>query len=240
MRKPVAVISAISLALVIALAAAVVYAANPISNGGFEKGTSEDWTVVNNAPDPGSSWYVYSGNRTPLTGHKIKKPKVGQFAAVTDMLGPGSHIIYQDFTVTSGEPILSMRLMYKNLAAGFATPDTLDPTVVQNQQYRVDLMTVGSAPNSMDSADILSSLFRTDVGDKNKQVWKTYEFDLSSHIGEAVRLRLAVVTNQMFLFGGADDITMQPGDGAQVLNDVEPDYGDDVELTGAYASYGGG
>ena len=52
-----------------------------------------------------------------------------------------------------------------------------------------------------------------------------------------MRLRLAVVTNQFFLFGGADHIKMRAVNEPQAPNDDDPDDDDDAEPADADDDY---
>src|SRR6476661_581870 len=101
-------------ALLTALTVLTVSAAT-ISNGGFETGDFTGWTVVTQGT---GNWFVYTGTTAPLTGvplgSSISPPPEGNFAAVSDEIGPGTHILYQDIVLEPGvNHQLSFVLYYK-------------------------------------------------------------------------------------------------------------------------------
>jgi len=63
---------------------------------------------------------------------------------MTDALGPGAHVLYQDFTVPTapiGIGTLMFELFIGNRAGTFFSPATLDfSTPALNQQARVDIL----------------------------------------------------------------------------------------------------
>ena len=194
---------------VVALTVAAVLAAT--INGGFESGDFTGWTVVNSPlnPDPGSSWFVYSGNTTPLTGNNILNPPEGTFGAVTDQLGPAAHILYQDITLApASTDTLSFTIYYENQAAIFASPATLELTGsgIPNQQYRVDLIRLSAPVDSVSPSQVLATLFQTSPGDPFILGPTQVTADLSPYAGQTVRLRFAVVANQFFFHGAVDDV----------------------------------
>ena len=95
-------------------------------NGGFETGSFAGWTVFNQEEDFGN-WFVYSGTVSPETGSPIAAPPDGTYAATTDQVAPGSHILYQDVALEAGfHHMLSFVVYYNNQAGDFATPPSLD------------------------------------------------------------------------------------------------------------------
>src|SRR5262249_47167044 len=67
---------------------------SPLANGSFELngGVSTnqltDWTVVDNSVFLGS-WWVQQGSGSPLNGFTVGSPTDGNFAAMSDQVGPG-------------------------------------------------------------------------------------------------------------------------------------------------------
>lgn len=192
--------------LMAALAFAGPAHAATVANGDFESGTLTGWTVVNQ--DGGSGdWYTYSGTTSPQSGRQITVPPQGNFAATTDQTSPGSHVLYQDIALEeNAEHTLSFILYYRNEASGFSTPDTLDYNTRPNQQYRVDILKPSAAPFSVDPADTLDSVYRTNVGDPNTLEPTPMTFDLSPYAGQTVRLRFAAVETEFFFRASVDDI----------------------------------
>jgi hemolysin type calcium-binding protein len=181
-----------------------------ISNGGFETGNFSGWSVRNLGS---GNWFVYSGTTSPLVGAPIAAPPEGSFAATTDQEGRGSHVLFQDVALEgSRSHKLSFLVYYENRApSGFATPNSLDPNVIPNQQYRVDVLRPTAAPFSMAPGDILASVFRTRVGDPNSLAPTPISFDLSQFAGQTVRIRFAQVDNQFIFQASVDAVKITSG-----------------------------
>src|SRR5512133_1941370 len=136
MRQMFAFVGAALAAFVLATGAA----AATVTNGNFETGDFTGWTVWN-ADSGFGNWYVYSGTVSPESGSPILAPPEGTFGAVTDQVGAGTHILYQDVALEPSEThTLSFTLYYENQAGVFFSPDTLDYAGEPNQQYRIDIM----------------------------------------------------------------------------------------------------
>ena len=109
-----------------------------ISNGGFQSGFAS-WTRVDQLESEGT-FMLQTGTTSPVSGDPVPAPPGSTTAAMTDALGPGSHVLYQDFFVPLGGAILSFDLFLGNRANAFFTPanGTLDfSTAALNQQARV-------------------------------------------------------------------------------------------------------
>ncbi len=183
------------------------------SNGGVNTNILTGWTVTDQAGSSGS-WFAQSGTSPPAgfgSGLTVAAPPQGTFAAMTTQDGGGSHILSQNVTIPSGAPaIFSARVYVNNAAAAWSTPASLDYTVTPNQQYRIDLMTTGSALTDM-GAGILQNLYKTSVGDPPVSGYNLITVDVSAFAGQTVRLRLAEVDNQLYLSTGADVVSIQSG-----------------------------
>jgi hypothetical protein len=197
--------------MLVMLAVPAVSGAATVVNGGFETGTFSGWTVVNQEGSfPDGSWYVYSGTTTPVSFFSIAAPPGGTFAATTDQNGAGSHVLYQDVALEAGfSHVLSFDLYYENQNGAFATPDTLDFNVFPNQQYRVDVLRPTADPFSVAPADVLATVFRTQVGDSPTLDPTRITFDLSAFAGTTVRIRFAEVDNQFYFQGSVDNVAIQ-------------------------------
>lgn len=194
--------------------------ANPtelITNGGFETnggaGSSSflDWSVVNQASGSGS-WYAQTGTGTALNSFPVAPPPQGNFAAMTDQNGPGSHVLLQTFTVPGpGTVTLTFDYFRDNQAAsGYSTPNTLDYTTIPNQQARVDILTAGASAFATDATD-LSTVFQTNTGDPTMDSsYQTFSGDISSVVGSGgtYQLRFAEVDNQLFFAFGVDAVSI--------------------------------
>jgi hypothetical protein len=192
-----------------------------IQNGGFENGDFTGWTVFNQLGGTGN-WFVYSGTAAPVTGFPVPAPHSGSFAALTDQQGPGSHILYQIVSLpATGTSTLTYALFWQNQAAGWSTPDTLDYTVVPNQQYRVDIVTASGIlanPQTVAPADILLESAHATVGDPDfsggatglPANWVSVgPIDLTPFAGQMVAVRFAEVDNQFNFNLGVDDVSIQ-------------------------------
>lgn len=190
-----------------------------ISNGGFEAngGTQtslfNDWTGAD-LPGSADSFYVQSGIGTPVFGNLTPPPPEGQYAAMTDSGGAGSHVLYQDFVVPVGgsSAILSFQAYINNQAADFVAPATLDYSAGDNQQARVDLLLASSDPFSVAGSDVLLNLYQTQPSDPLTSGYTLVNTDITSvlmaHAGETLRLRFAEVENLQTLNFGVDDVRL--------------------------------
>lgn len=104
-----------------------------VTNGGFETnggaGTSvlNNWTIVDQ-PGGSGSWFAQTGTVSPINAFAVPAPPEGNFGAMTDQTGPGSHVLYQDITVPAGGGVLSFELYLGTFASDFFVPSpaTLD------------------------------------------------------------------------------------------------------------------
>jgi hypothetical protein len=189
-----------------------------ITNGGFEAGGGSftGWTHLNEAGSfPGSDWFIQSGTVSPTSGFPVPAPPDPTHAAMTDQGGPGSHVLFQNFTVPVGvtSGTLSFDRFIGNRDGPFATPSSLDFSVVPNQQARVDIL-VGapSSEFSVLAADVLANVFQTHTGDPLVSGYTLQMTDLTSllqaHQGQTLQLRFAEVDNQSFFQFGADAVSL--------------------------------
>jgi hypothetical protein len=178
-------------------------AASGLTNGGFENGDLSSWST---ASIGAGIWTVYSGTGPlPLSGNSVRLPPDGTFAAVTDQSGPGTNVLYRDLVLPATPTQIRFILYYKNEAAVFCTPATLDSGGECNQQYRVDILASGSDPFSLDPGDVLQTLFVTQPGDPLKKLAKM-TFTLPG-LDDTVMLRFAEVDNQSFFQAAVDKVT---------------------------------
>ena len=208
------------LILGVAVAALAVATSGParsaaIANGGFEAGFS-GWTRSNQIGSEGS-FNLQSGTTSPILGDPVPAPPQGNVAAMTDSQGPGSHLLYQDFLVAGPASLLSFDLFIGNRSNLFSTPASLDFAVTSqigaqtlNQQARVDIVRAAADPFSVAAADILQSLYLTQVGDPLVRGYFSVTRDLSvffgAHGGETLRLRFAEVDNVAPFQFGVDNV----------------------------------
>jgi hypothetical protein len=197
--------------MMIALALAIPGHSAVIVNGGFESGFSS-WTRADQTGGEGT-FLLQTGTASPVNGSPVPAPPGGTTAAMTDALGPGSHVLYQDFTVTAAMPsaILVFDLFIGNRDTNFFAPNTLDfSTPTLNQQARVDLLAGGSAPFSLSTADLLMNLYQTHPGDALVSGYTHISVDITpvinSHLNTPLRLRFAEVDNVFTQQLGVDNV----------------------------------
>jgi hypothetical protein len=200
-----------------------------VVNGGFESnggvGTSvfTGWTVVNETGSfVPSSWYVQAGTASPITATPVPPPPQGNFAAMTDQGGPGSHVLYQDFVVPVGvtSATLTFQRYINNQAGAFSSPASLDFNTIPNQQARVDIITTTANVFSVASGDVLQNVFQTNPGDPLVSGYSLVTANLTSLLqadaGRTLRLRFAEADNQLLFNFGVDDVHLNITTGAAV------------------------
>jgi VCBS repeat-containing protein len=180
-------------------------------NGGFELDSASlaNWTALDLSGSGG--WFLQTGTFTPLTGFIVSSPPEGLHAAMTDMTGPGTHILYQDFVVPPSA-VLSFDFYVQNQAAVWAVPvpETLDFNVAPNQHIRADIMDP-SAPADDVGSGVLMNIFLTHGSDPFEFGYVTATADLSAFAGQTVRLRFAGVETEFFQFFGVDNVRLSSG-----------------------------
>ena len=181
-----------------------------LENGDFETGTLAGWRVSERGGDE-DGWSVTGESQSPLSGYPIPAPPQGEWQAVVDQTGPGSHVLYRDIAVTEQVARLRMQLWYRNGADRFITPRTLW-FKKRNQQLRIDLVSPDAKLRSMDADDILATVFRTRVGDPRRMAPRGVGIDLTPYDGETVRLRIAEVDNRGNFLVGVDAVRLVSGE----------------------------
>ena len=122
----------------------------------------------------------------------VPAPPQGDFAAMTDQFGPGTHILYQDVVVPSNAT-LGFDLYLANRAGIYASPPTLDADIPEpNQQFRMDIMDP-TAPLDDVGAGVLANVYQTMPGDAEESGYDRIVYDMKAFRGETVRLRFAQV-----------------------------------------------
>jgi PEP-CTERM motif len=184
-----------------------------IINGGFETGSLSGWTVVNRAGSfAGSSFYANSGTIGPQSGLPMIGPASGNFYAVSDQQGAGTHSLLQTFVVApgSGTVILSFDLFANNAATTtIINPIGLDHTDGPNQHARVDILTSGATAFDT-GAGVLQNLYiGADTG-PNPHAYTHYVFNITSLVGAGgtFQIRFAEVDNQLFFNLGVDNVSI--------------------------------
>jgi hypothetical protein len=193
------------------LFAAVALAGSSFKNGGFETGDFTEWTADSTATS-GGQWFVSDKRFTPLNGFSWKGPVEKEFAAVTDQFGPSANVLYRTIKVGSKTTRISMILYYKNRADVFCNPTglTLDETAdLCDQMYTVDILREGADPFSIDPADIVKTVFRTNPSSPSGMSPTKFSVTLSG-VGNVI-LRFGEVDNQAPFNASVDNVTVNNG-----------------------------
>jgi CubicO group peptidase (beta-lactamase class C family) len=179
----------------------------------FESGAITGWQAVGGGS---GGWFVYAdGHKPPDPAQSdpgvpfdVPDPPQGGFAAVTDMNGPGTCILYRDLRL---EGRFSLRLSVFYTGTGpFSSPATLAyDTPEANQQFRIDLLSPSAPIDSVAKGDVLVNVFHTSPGDPARRPPTEARVDVSAWAGQTVRLRLATTDNQGPLRVGVDNIRFQ-------------------------------
>src|SRR4029453_5238016 len=187
----------------------------------FESGALAGWQAVGSGS---GAWFAYSDGQEPPDPEQsdpnapffVPDPPQGRFAAVTDMNGPGTRILYRDVGL-DGRSTLHLIVFYEG-SASFSTPDTLAyESPEPNQQFRIDLIDPSAPIDSVADGDVLVNVFRPSPADPTSLAPTAVSVDLSPWAGQTVRLRLAQSDNQGPLRAGVDNIRFEPiGAGADV------------------------
>lgn len=186
-----------------------------ISNGDFETGTFAGWTVTDLAGGSGT-WYIDTpGTSTPDSGSSTSAAggsPHGAFYAVSDQVGPGTHVLSQLFTWDGiGSLMLNFDMFANDADSGpFVDPAGLDHNAGPNQHVRVDILT--AAASVFDTgAGVVSSLIAPTVDPQanNPNPFTAYGFDLSGLGAGTYQLRFGEVDNQLFLNMGVDNVSLQ-------------------------------
>jgi D-alanyl-D-alanine carboxypeptidase len=184
----------------------------------FESGAITGWQAVGGGS---GGWFVYAdGHKPPDPAQSdpnvpfdVPDPPQGRFAAVTDMNGPGTRILYRDLRL---EGRFSLQLTVFHTGTGpFSSPATLAyDTPEANQQFRIDLLRPSAPIDSVAKSDVLVNVFHTAPGNPARRQPTEAGMDVSAWAGQTVRLRLATTDNQGPLRVGVDNIRFQRRGGA--------------------------
>jgi D-alanyl-D-alanine carboxypeptidase len=209
-------VAAAALAVLVALSSVLVGCrARPgtIVVDDFESGAITGWQAAGGGS---GGWFVYSdGHKAPDPAQSdpnapfdVPDPPQGRFAAVTDVNGPGTRILYRDLRL---EGRFSLQLSVFHTGTGpFSSPATLAyDTPEANQQFRIDLIRPSAPIDSVAKGDVLVNVFHTSPGDPARRQPTEARVDVSAWAGQTVRLRLATTDNQGPLRVGVDNIRFQ-------------------------------
>jgi hypothetical protein len=185
-----------------------------VVNGDFETGNLSGWQVFSSS-DRGN-WFVYSGTFTPFDEEKEEPfiaPPQGNFAAVTDESNPDTPILSQEIAL---EPFwthqLTMTVYYRSFEPiAVPSPNTLasdGSSGQENQQLRIDVMRPGTPIESLNPADILTTVFANKIGDPQLMFPTQFIADLTPFAGQIVRLRIANAVQEEIFNTGIDAVSI--------------------------------
>ena len=109
----------------------------PFRGDDFETGDLANWCVVGAGE---GSWFVYNDGDSPPDPFQsdpnisfdVPDPPQGKFAAVTDMDGPGTRILFRNLELDDAY-MLRLTVFYVNGANGLSSPHTLAHSGEANQ-----------------------------------------------------------------------------------------------------------
>jgi CubicO group peptidase (beta-lactamase class C family) len=211
--------AALAGALIVCAALSLLFAAcdqepKTIVMDDFESGALTDWKAVGGGA---GGWFVYTDGKKapdpartdPNVRFDLPDPPRGEFAAVTDMNGPGTRILYRDVKL-DGRFMLHLTVFYAGVG-GLSSPETLaHDGPGANQQFRIDVVGLSAPIDSVAKVDVLVNVFQTSPGDPDRREPIAISVDLSRWAGQTVRLRLAGADNRGPLRAGVDDIRFEP------------------------------
>jgi hypothetical protein len=160
-----------------------------IVNGGFETGDFAGWVLE----DSGVGTFVINdGTFDPSSPDGPLPPYDGNFSALSDQTGPGTHILYQEVILpASGNPTLRWVDQIRNHGGVFEDP---------NQEYRVEIRDTDN--------NVLVTIFSTNPGDPLLQDWTPRSADLSTLGGQTVRIAFIEQDNLGYFNVHIDDVRM--------------------------------
>ena len=202
----VGLVAIVALALGVSTATA---AKQKPKNGNFEAGNLSRWHVTDLESDPEDTWYVYSGSSTPLNDFDFSSPPQGEFAAVTDQGGAGTHILHRTRKLREGYRHKLSMWVYYSSQADIDSPNTLDSTGQDNQQYRIDVLKRGAPIDSVAAGDVLVEVFGTKTGDPATMAPAKVSANLTRFAGRRVTLRFAEVDNLFYFNAGVDAVRLK-------------------------------
>ncbi|HEU5106800.1 MAG TPA: hypothetical protein VFU11_13295 [Solirubrobacterales bacterium] len=213
----------LSIAVALALLAPASAGAVQVANGGFETGDFSGWEVRQSTGS--GQWFAYKGTAPPIPHERgatsVQPPPQGAFAAITDQANPETLLLYQDLQLEPGTSYKLGLLAYYDSYSALTVPSPNTLSVDEetlgtktNQQFRIDVMKAGSAPDSVSSDDVLLNLFQTRSGGARKMGPTNFVADLAPFAGQTVRLRIAVAATEEVLSAGVDAVALSAPDGS--------------------------
>ncbi len=178
-----------------------------VVNGDFETGTLAGWQQFNQLGN--GDWFTYTKPGADEEG--FFPPPTGTFAAVDDQGSPDLDVLYQDVALELGfTHQLALTFYYRSTEPIVVpSPEALQLVEdTENQHVRVDVMKPTAPIESVNPADILTTLFANKNGDAETLAPTHLTADLSPFAGQTVRLRIANSITEGPFNTGLDDVTI--------------------------------
>lgn len=187
-----------------------------LANGNFESDSFASWATMDLPAVADGAWFISTpGGLTPLSDMPTAANAAGGTSyAVTDQTGPGTHVLYQSFTVPpNAVSVMLSYEMFVNDADGgpIIDPAGLDHDLASNQHSRVDILYDGAAPFSTIGLDVAANYYLSvDPQLSNPNPYTFYSHDVTSIVspGSTYMLRFAEVDNLGFLNMGVDNVSI--------------------------------
>jgi len=174
-----------------------------LQNGNFETGTFAPWTECDQSGSSGSFYINGNGAPSPIEGNSIPVNGAGgNWIALTDQGGPGSHVFYQQFASSACSSV-SFDFFACSYAPFYCCG--LDYTVEPTQNYRVDILS--SVGNPFDTTAEVVLQMNFPLADTNN-AWVHETFDISSLPPGTYYLRFGECDNQLFFNVGVDNVVI--------------------------------
>lgn len=206
--------------LVMAALSPATQAAELIQNGGFETHGADNYDITGwQVAEQGifGSVLAQSGTTTEVTANTTVGAYQGSYYGLLDNNGLSGNALFQTFNTSAVSSATLTFQMFVNNQSSTTNIDaagldySVDATDHPNQHVRVDILKAGADPFSIDSADVVQSLY---IGGANGVLsannYVNYSFDLSTGLasGGSFVLRFATVANQNSLQLGIDNVSL--------------------------------
>ncbi len=180
-----------------------------LTNGDFESGTFNGWTVQNHNGSMFSNvdWKIDTpGTDTPISGNHTmgNVANNGSYYAVADQSGIGTQALLQSFTVPVN--VASLTLTFDMFANNYKP----DGTTNANQQARVDILSASADALSTSPGDIVGTYYVGADSGANPHAFTSYSHTLTGlTAGTTYRLRFYGAANERNLNIGVDNVSIR-------------------------------
>ena len=174
-----------------------------IANGGFETGTFTNW-LNENSSEMGD-FVINNGSYDPPGPETPTPPFAGGFSVVSEQVGGGTHVIYQDIEFAPGtsSAVLTWTDRIRNFASDFGS----------SQYFHVEIRDTNDS--------LIQVAFTTNPGDPLLNDWVTRSFDLSPYIGQTVRVAFVEMDSLYYLNVHLDNVSIRANSfSGTITNDV--------------------